>query len=111
MANKVRIRVGDVEVECEGSEPFFREELPSLLKSVLAASGARGPGPERVQRREIDADTDVKVSTSAIASKIKAKTASDLILAAAISLASGSGASTFGREELLKEMKEASAFY
>jgi hypothetical protein len=34
MTSKIKIKMGAIEIDYEGSEEFLKEELPSLLKTV-----------------------------------------------------------------------------
>lgn len=118
MVSKIRIKFGIVEIEYEGDEVFFRDELPQILSEVSQLIKQTGI--------DITADiTDLKpestlpanpnnsnyISTSAIAAKLGKPSGANLILAAAARLTFGLQHETFSRDELLAEMKEAPSFY
>lgn len=115
MNTKLRIKMGAVEVEYEGSDDFLKKELPGLLKAVLAlhakadeADGSEtahilGPGSKSLGALE-------KVSPSTAAVKLKVSSGAELGLAAAISLFS-EGKESFTRSELLSAMQQAKSHY
>lgn len=117
MDAKLRIKMGAVEVEYEGSDDFLKKELPELLKAVLAlhASAAESSEPED----DVD-DGDEKtkggriagsLSVSTAAAKLGAKKGSDLALAAAAAIVIGQGKDSFSRSDLLRGMQSAKAYY
>ena len=107
-ASRIRIRMGEVEVECEGSEAFIKKEIPTLLEEVSKFQGVRG-------RHLVDhggAKQHGKLgSTSDIAAKPKVKKCPELIIAAAAKLALVDGANDFTNTDLLREAKGATAFF
>jgi hypothetical protein len=113
MTMKLKIRVGNVEVEYEGPEAFVNKKLPELIANV-----AKIKGTGRVRRDGSDEERDTKDkpgemtgTTNTIAAKLGCETGPDLILAAATRLALVLGKSSFMRKELLAEMKQASTYY
>lgn len=118
MDAKLRIKMGEVEVEYEGSDDFLKKELPELLKGVLAlhANAAERSG-ERIgdDTRTIEAATSKsmlgKLSASTAAAKLGVKSGSDMVLAAAAALVFGEGKESFSRAELLKAMQTAKAHF
>jgi hypothetical protein len=116
MNTKLRIKMGSVEVEYEGSDEFLKKELPELLKGVLALHAKADDGVERESAdpseggaKPAGAKTG-KVSPSTAAVKLKVNSGSELALAAAASLAT-EGKESFTRTELLKAMKQAKSHY
>ena len=115
---KMRIKMGPIEIEYEGSEDFLKQELTDLLavSKLYQDSGLPEVGPTTTGRPEAAAVTGVESSrTSAmtvttIAAKLSAKSGTDLILAAGASLTRG-GSDTFVRQKLLDEMKKATGYY
>lgn len=115
MTSKIRIKLGPIEVEYEGTESFLKEELPQLLEAVAnlykqsgipeikqdgSGSSGTGTGPALLQS-----------TTGAIAAKLGCKTGPELALAAAARLTFATGKEKFSRKELLSEMQTASAYY
>lgn len=114
MSIKIRIKVGHVEVEFEGSEEFFSKELPALLKnvsSVAATTPATEPGDDPDKKRPAPPGTHLQLATNAIAIKLAVKNGSGLLVAAAAHLALVKGLQTFTRQQILKEMRTASSYY
>lgn len=115
MENKIRIKLGPIEVEYEGSEKFLKEELPDLIRTVSdlykASSVKLGGGPgndSQIQEKPTEA---CSLSTADIAAKLSCNSGPELVLAAAARLALGKGMSTFSRQTLIEEMKTATAYY
>lgn len=110
MVAKVRVKVGQIEVEYEGDDAFLPdgllemiEKISAVLKVVPLESPANGK-PETLPNAG-------KLSTSTIASKLGAKSGSDLAYAAAAHLRLAKGIETFSRSDILDEMQVATAFY
>ncbi|GAB4512731.1 MAG: hypothetical protein Tsb0026_16850 [Sulfuricaulis sp.] len=115
MTSKIRIKLGPIEVEYEGTENFLKEELPQLLEAVAnlhkqsglqekpPAGGAPGGGGAGIPQ--------LQSTTGTIAAKLGCKTGPDLVLAAAARLTFALTKETFSRKELLEEMKTASAYH
>lgn len=113
MTSKVRLRLGDVEIECEGSEEFLKQEVPTLLKAVMELHGPPRVTPPREPAKG-DPGGQVKVgslTTGSIAAKLGAKTGPDLLIAGAARLAIVLNTEPFTRKQLLGEMKSATAYY
>ena len=104
MSIKIRIRIGDVEIDYEGAEEFLKQKLPTLLRSVMdfhkASGGGRGGGAGVPP-----------LTTGTIAARLKAKSGPALLLAAAAHLTLVAKKQTFSRQELLTEMKKATSYY
>ena len=107
MESKIRIKLGPIEVEYEGSESFLKHELPDLIKTVSALYKAANipldkpdPGAGSIQ-----------LSTNSIATKLHCKSGPDLAIAAAAHLTLAKNISVFSRKALLDEMKTATSFY
>jgi len=115
MTSKIRIKMGPIEIEYEGSESFLKEELPELLRAVsnlYKESELQG----EISQGEPSVEGSVgapkfQATTGSIAAKLNSKTGSDLILAAAAHFTFVLGKNTFTRKELHKEMKTASGYY
>jgi len=117
MNSKIRIKLGPIEVEYEGSEAFLKEELPQLLtavsdlyskssiaKEVNPAGGTPPPAAPTPSGTP-------QGTTGTIAAKLAVKQGPDLILAAAARLSFGLGKTTFSRQEIIDEIKSATAYY
>lgn len=120
MTSKIKIRIGQIEIEYEGSEEFLKEELPDLLKAVTVLhKEAGGVMPVNVPESESATGSNPVTAfdgsnlgtTNSIAAKLSAKTGSELAIAAAARLVLGSGLEQFNRKQLLQEMQNATQYY
>jgi len=113
MESKIRIKIGPIEVEYEGSQDFMKKELLDLIRTVSdlytssnldreqKEGGAEGQGQGQ----------GIQMSTSAIAAKLSCKSGTDLAIAAAAHLTLVKKTKVFSRKALLKEMQTASSYY
>src|SRR5574337_109632 len=109
MNSKIRIKVGDIEVEYEGAEEFLKKELPELLKTVTSLHvvvPSSGASP-----RVIYSKGDIKLTTGNIAAKINCDSGADLVIAACAHFHFVQKKETFDRREILREMKTATSYY
>jgi hypothetical protein len=106
MSAKIRIKMGEIEVDYEGPEEFLKDELPTLMKTVSELYHAKA---QQDERQPVPLE-DTSASTSTIANKLAAKSGPDLAIAAALFLTKNEG-DRFTRAALLKEMRSASAYY
>jgi hypothetical protein len=118
MTSKIRIKLGQIEVEYEGPEEFNKQELLGLIKTVSELSKTAGLAPLAAADSLTPASTGalpekhgMQMSTSTIAAKTKSKKGPDLVLAAAASLAVMKNRNSFTRQEILEEMKTATGFF
>lgn len=108
MSSKIRIKVGPIEVEFEGTESFLKNELLDLLKAVVdLRKKTDASAPE-----EKDSNgTNTNWTTGTFAAKLKCKSGSDLVVAACAHLSLGLGQSSLKRTAILNEMKTATSHY
>lgn len=119
--SKIRIKLGAIEVEYEGSEAFLKEELPALLSAVSELHQKAGASITRSELTSLPAEapteaqqgqgTAIQMTTAAIASRLQAKSGSELVMAAAAHLSLAQGLKTFSRKRLTEEMKSATSVY
>lgn len=122
--SKIKIKLGAIEVEYEGSETFLKEELPQLLSAVsdlYAKSRAILEPPSASQNTSANAATGsntnvgnkpkLEATTGSIAAKLGCKSGPELVMAAAARLTFALQATTFARQKIIDEMKTASAYY
>ena len=115
---KIRLKINEFEIECEGQESFLKNDLSNVLASLsnyfkennVKLSVRSSLPPEK------DVDSTEKVqnfdfSTATIASHIKAKSGPDLAIAASAFLTLVQNKETFTREEIHNEMKKAKNRY
>lgn len=121
--SKIKIKLGAIEVEYEGSESFLKEELPQLLSAVsdlYTKSHAILESPSSNQSTptssSIELGTNINKSkfeatTGSIAAKLSCKSGPELVMAAAARLTFALQTPTFSRQKIIDEMKTASAYY
>jgi hypothetical protein len=115
MSAKLKVKLGHIEIECEGTEEFVKGELPALVKSFSelaktvpippAATGDNQNGNRTPNGKKIT------LSVGTIATKLNASSGPDLVVAAAAYLTLVQGKDTFSRKEILTAMKEATNHY
>lgn len=114
---KMRIKMGPIEIDYEGSEDFLKQELPAILTAVSSLHKESGlvenspPGANSGNGAAGSNQTaPIGMSVTTISAKLGVKSGADLALAAAARLTRG-GSSSFSRQQLLDEMKAATGFY
>lgn len=120
MTSKIKIRMGQIEIEYEGSEAFLKDELPALLQAVTELYSATGAGIESSEPvasfesnvpKTLNRTREEIGTTNSIAAKLSVRTGPELAVAAAARLVIGLGKGQFTRRELLEEMKSATQYY
>jgi hypothetical protein len=122
--SKIKIKLGAIEVEYEGSETFLKEELPQLLAAVAdlyAKSHAALEPPQTSPITSANVPTGLntnagnraklEATTGSIAARLGCKSGPELVMAAAARLTFVLQTSTFARQKITDEMKTASAYY
>jgi len=117
MTSRIRIKIGEIEVEYEGPESFLKEELPNLLTTVsklyednghTVASAPEGkPAPGMVAKPK----AKFSGTTKTIAGRLGCKSGPDLAIAAAARLTLVKQEDSFSRAALHTEMKGATSYY
>jgi hypothetical protein len=113
--SRLRIKLGDFELDYEGTDEFIKDQLPGLLKSIheiepkiakaSPAKGAAGNGDKSSPAFHSE------TSTNTIAQKLEAKTGPELAKAAAARLALVLKKATFTKKDNLAEMRSATNFF
>lgn len=114
MAIKLSTTIGDVSFDFEGTTAEFKElVLPMVEKAWERNPASVGPLPSANPANANAAVTAPRqgFTVRTIAARLRVDSGSELLLAAAASLAIFKGTSTFTRQELHDEMKEAAGFY
>ncbi len=126
MASKIRIKLGEIEVDYEGSEEFLKNELPGLLSALAdlrrassdtnnSRSADNQANPNATQTAAQSSTTPTgelpTLTTGSIAARLQVSSGPDLAIAAAARFNLIAKRDTFTRQELLTEMKTASAYY
>jgi hypothetical protein len=117
MESKIRLKLGPIEIDYEGSEAFLKQELPALLEAVTKlykdsgisaaalTTGGTGAGSHGA------GGTPIEGTTATYAAKLSVNSGSDLALAAAARLTFALNSTTFTRSKLLEEMKAGGQYY
>lgn len=113
MEAKIKIKLGPIEVEFEGSEEFLKEELPDLINSVAELYLTKNIQPETPSESERLAGNGAKIqlSTGSIASKLGCESGTELSIAAAAHLTLVKNVEVFSRKMLLEEMRTATSYF
>ena len=111
MESKIRIKVGQVEVEFEGSEAFLKKELLDIVAKVSEIHGVNGKSNDpAITRGDARRSGAVNLSTASIAAKAGCS-ADGLGLGSAAQLTFSQDADIFTRQQVLGQMKSARAYY
>jgi hypothetical protein len=112
MESKIRIKLGAIEVEYEGSEAFLKKELPDLMKSITELYKSVRTLVEQPEEQGGDFEQKrIKLSTKSIAAKLNCSSGRKLVIAAASHLTLTKNQDSFTRKQLLSEMQSASGYY
>jgi len=120
LESKIKIKMGPIEIEYEGSEAFLKEELPELLSAVSELYQASGVSESVASEETSTVSQDqspttttpqMQITTGSVAAKLGVKSGPDLIMAAAARMTFSLGLETFTRSQLTEEMKTASAYF
>lgn len=115
MTSNIRIKLGNTEIDFEGSEEYIRDELPNLigLLTNLAPSSSDSPEEESevLPESSDSSKKTLQMTTNTIATKTNAKSGADLAIAACAHLSLVKGQDSFRRTNILGEMKLANNFY
>jgi hypothetical protein len=111
VTSKVRLKLGQLEVECEGTEEFLRDELPKLLETfsklqpTVAAVGHPPADTNGVGASLPPGEKAMTTSSTAfVAQKLASQTGPELATAALLYLAH-SGQEAVKRKHILAEMR------
>jgi hypothetical protein len=114
--SKIRIKLGHIEVEYEGSETFLKDELSNLISTLseLKLSTILSHDIDDVvsTNKEVRNKAErIELSTNSIAAKLGVKTGPELAVAAAAHLTFVKEMKVFSRSELMKEMRTATSYF
>lgn len=120
-SSRIKIKMGPVEIEYEGTENFLKDELLDMVKAVselykeaggniqeLAPKGGNG---EKADSSNKGTGGSYKGTTNQIATRLGISKGADLIKAAGAKLHFVDGKESFGRNEILDEAKTAPSYY
>lgn len=117
--SKIKIRIGDVEVDYEGAHGYISDALPKLLETIVelrqrVASLADGDGDDGNAdgtSRDADKDKDIRGTVTAIAAKLNVEEAADLVIAAMAKLTFVDKQQSSDRKVILAAMQSATGYY
>ena len=115
---KIRLKIGQLEVEYEGQASFLQDDLFNLMEKMVGfyaehkASIPAAPLPAQTNGAGPTGSLgELGHSTNTIAAILDVKTGSDLAIAAAARLGLVKEKGTFTRQEINDEMKSATTYY
>jgi hypothetical protein len=110
MSQRVRIKIGAIELEYESDKPIEKADVLEMLNAVseLAPKTRTNAGPKE---EEEGAGDLASMTTSDFAQKLSATTGPGLVIAAAASLTFADGKAKFTRKELTDSMKSATHYW
>jgi hypothetical protein len=119
MSERIRIKVGSVELEWESDGSLSLDDVKKLLKDLggfAPAFDRSGPSASKPDAKERTRDGEgggasQKLFITSIAKKLGAKSGRDLARAAAAYLQITEGQTSFSRRDLLEAMKKAPSYY
>jgi hypothetical protein len=111
---KIKIRVGEVEIEYEGDAAFLEKGLLDVCKQLSALNEqipAAPIPPHKVHEDRGGVKSVGKLSTVTIANLLGSKTGPDLVIVAAAYLHFSEGKPEFTRGQILDAMKSATGYW
>lgn len=115
---KIRLKIGQLEVEYEGDVSFTKNDLSNLVDTILGYYKQHEtvlsndlPSDYKGSGKSSDINHKTELSIKTIASRLKVKTGPDLVMAATGYLTLVKNKDVFTRGEIIEEMKKANPFY
>ncbi|HBU96596.1 hypothetical protein [Thalassospira lucentensis] len=115
--SKIKIKMGAIEVEYEGTSEFLKEELPELLEAISILYRTVGEASESSGLAEVlpsgggqPSSGVIQGTTNTIATKLNVKSGPELIMAAAAQLTFVENKETFSTAMLREKIKEATQY-
>ncbi|MEP4990623.1 MAG: hypothetical protein ABJV68_23445 [Paracoccaceae bacterium] len=116
---KIKIRVGKIELEYEGSHEFLKDGLSGLLQEIGTLADVSDfedvatdlAEPMTAEIPAVTPGNKLALSANSIATHYGSKSASDLALCAIYQLQLVQGNDTCSRDDVMKVMKSATNFY
>lgn len=116
MDHKIRIKIGTIEIEYEGTEDYLKKDLPELIDKLISLKLPRiEEKASEIENPSEDTsnivDSVIQMSSNTIAAKLNVKSGTDLIIAACATLSLVQNKDTFQRKDILTEMQAATNYY
>ncbi len=114
---KIRLKIGQLEVEYEGSDSFLKEDIFHMMEKMIGFHAEhRAVLPADLQANTEDegamvGDPELNISTSTIATRLSVNSGPELAIAAAAYLTIVQKEPKFSREQIHNKMKDASNHY
>src|SRR5215469_11629954 len=99
--SKLRIKIGEVEIDIEATEEFLKAEVPILLKAAMDLAKVAPARPPDRKKSSSDESSPLG-TTKTIAAKLGGNTGPKLLLAAVAHLTLVAKKETFTRDEVLE---------
>jgi hypothetical protein len=110
METKLRCKIGNVEIEYEGSTSFLKDDIPNVIQKMLE-SLKQHTDIEAVNRENPGTPKISEHSTNTIAGHLPTQTGPDLVIAACAYFTFSKRLDVCSRQDILTEMKEATTYY
>lgn len=114
MESKIKIKMGAIEVEYEGTEDFIKNDLLDLVSSMAEFHSQANAVNNNDNDRDSPPGDDtgsIQGTTGNFAAKLKCKTGPDLIIAALAHLTLVKSKKSSTRSDILTEMQSATTYY
>lgn len=112
MESKIRVKLGAIEVEYEGSEAFLKQEFLGLLSKLSEFYRTNKiSANEHAGRADSGLGERINLSTASVAAKLGCADGPDLLVAAGAHLTLSQHVEAFTRQQLLDQIKAAKAYY
>lgn len=114
MAGKIRLRIGPVEIECEGEIGASNADILALAEAaaeLYKRQGLAEVGPIATDPNTAPERIRIQGSAASIASRLNCISGPELMIAAAAWLTFVNGEEWFATSRLLEEMKKAAAHF
>lgn len=117
--SKIKIKVGDIEIELEGPEDYIKDLLPSsieMLNEIRPYVDDVHEENEDEEAQDLPSPTDttkkkLQMTTNSIAAKLKVESASELVIAACAYLYFVKGQAKYKRSDILRQMQSVTNLY
>lgn len=121
MEQKIKIKIGSLEIEYEGSENYLKNDLPNLIEKLLELNipnstigidnlASVNDFHEEVINKGAEKNIN-QMSANSIAAKMGGKTGTDVAIIGCAHLALMQDLESFTRIQILTEMKKATNYY
>ena len=115
MTSKLRVKLGRLELDFEGSEDFIKQELMTVLEQIktlgVAAGTAELEDDEEPKDTKTKTKTNAGLTTSTIATTLEVSSGPELVIAALARLCLVGGAEKASRKDITTEMRSATAYF